>query len=100
MGEAWDAAHMPDWVRLSGLLPPGALGLTAWQKEADAIQCALQGVADSPWLDTDSVATVLQETVDVQIAVDDQTCRITGQVSQVYAMADNPQGRVLLRMYP
>ncbi|MFZ9310565.1 MAG: hypothetical protein ACO24O_03560 [Arenimonas sp.] len=100
VGEAWDAAHMPDWVRLSGLLPPGALGLTAWQKEADAIQCALQGVAESAWLDADSVATVLQETVDVQIAVDDQTCRITGQIGQVYAMADNPQGRVLLRMYP
>ena len=98
--DAWDATRMPDWVRLSGLLPPGTMGLMAWQKEANAVQCALQGVTANALLDADSVAKVLQETIDVPIAVNGQSCRISGRVAQVYAMADNPQGRVLLRMYP
>ena len=98
--DTWDATRMPDWVRLSGLLPPGTMGLMAWQKEANAVQCALQSVTANAWLDADSVAKILQETVDVQIAVNSQSCRVSGRVAQVYAMADNPQGRVLLRMYP
>ena len=99
-GDAWDATRIPDWVRFSGLLPPGTMGRAAWQHEADAVTCALQGVAACAWLDTGSAAKVLQETVDVLITVKGQACRIHGRVDQVYAMADNPQGRVLLRMYP
>jgi exodeoxyribonuclease V gamma subunit len=99
-GADWDASVPPDWVRLSGLLPPGPIGLAAWQKEAAAIQSALLGVAASSWLDADTAANVLQETIDLSIMVKDQRCRISGRIAQVYAMAGNPQGRVLVRMYP
>ena len=99
-GAAWDASVLPDWVRLSGLLPPGPLGLAAWQQEAASVCAALERVHASALVDAASMANVLQETVDVQIPVDDRLCRITGRIGAVFAMAENPSGRILLRMYP
>ena len=99
-GAAWDASVPPDWVRLSGLLPPGPIGLAAWEHEAASVRAALAHVYASALLDANSMANVLQETVDVQIPVDARLCRITGQISGVFALAENPSGRILLRMYP
>jgi exodeoxyribonuclease V gamma subunit len=36
----------PDWIGLSGLLPPGRLGAAAWQRERDAAQQLLAAIAD------------------------------------------------------
>lgn len=45
-GERGTPEIAPDWVRLTGVLPPGRIGVTAWDAERGKVDALLAAVAD------------------------------------------------------
>lgn len=93
----WRPGQAPGWVRLSGMLPTGEPGRTAWLDELESINALLQAARDGGTLDAASAAAGGQQAVDVVL---EGGCRITGRIHHVFPLAGAAPGLQLVRAYP
>ena len=101
----WQPEAIPAWVRLTGLLPPGAQGHLAWQSEVQAIEEAMKAALNSPTLGPEVAAHAREEPLDVVIedagAGGLGHCRITGRVRHVFPLhAVDAEGLQIVRAFP
>ncbi|HET6631683.1 MAG TPA: exodeoxyribonuclease V subunit gamma [Rhodanobacteraceae bacterium] len=84
-----DLTKPPEWLRLGGLLAPGAPGLKAWTDECTVANAMLEQARKLPGLG----ATPIQANHDIDLLLDGR--RLTGQVEQVYPAHDGAQWLVM-----
>ncbi|PWK82730.1 exodeoxyribonuclease V subunit gamma [Fulvimonas soli] len=75
-------ARAPDWLRLTGLLPPGRLGEAAWQREREQAEAMLARARDLPLL-RDGLPPRLPLAVQETLA----GLRVEGELSRVHERA-------------
>ena len=91
-GEFTTPAQAPDWLRLSGQLPAGALGRQAYRAMADQVDALLQVASDDP-----DLAHGLPPRAPVAIDLMLGACRVQGTVARVHADAS---GWLLFHAFP
>lgn len=91
-GEFAAPAQAPDWLRLSGQLPAGALGRQAYRAMADKVDALLQVAADDP-----DLARGLPPRAPVAIDRTIGAHRVQGTVARVHAGA---RGWLLFDAFP
>ncbi|HWS41027.1 MAG TPA: hypothetical protein VN247_07040, partial [Arenimonas sp.] len=98
----WNPDIAPDWVSLSGLLPPADLGAAAWKIEAEAIQAAVTcALLNTSMLNRDVVQNGKQLAIDVSLPSGHlKGVRITGQIPNVFPLPNGEPGYQLLRVFP
>lgn len=92
----WPPDVPPDWLRLTGILPPGRAGKAAWDAECEKVNAMLEQFHQIPGLDAGNLVAV-----DGHLDLDIDGVRITGQVQQVFcADSDGGSQWELLRVFP
>lgn len=96
----WTQRQAPDWIRLTGLLPPGRLGEAAWQAELEVVNQLLAAAQGSGMLDAQCVREA--RTIDVDVALDGaERLRISGRIARVMPLPGAERsGWQLLRGFP
>lgn len=102
---AWQPEVVPAWVRLTGLLPPGAQGVLAWTREVEAIEQAMTAAKRSQTLTAEVAARAREEPLDVEIGQNGfpelGLGRITGRVRHVFPLlTGDGEGLQIVRMFP
>ena len=104
-GRDWDGAP-PAWIRHGGVLPPGKVGETAWQAEAEAVRALWQQAEASGRFGAGVAARAQALRVEVALwpAEDEDgrnaaPQRIAGVVRNVFAL-DDADGVQVLFAYP
>jgi exodeoxyribonuclease V gamma subunit len=97
----WNPDIAPDWVCLSGLLPPAELGATAWKIEAEAIQAAVMGaMQNTSMLNKEVVQNGKQLAINVSLPSGHlKGVRITGQIPNIFPLLNGEPGHQLLRVF-
>lgn len=97
----------PPWVRLSGLLPLGAVGAEAWQSEAEAVLALFHAAAASARFDARGADGGRAVRVEVPLCPADEAqgkpevaYRLVGLVRNVYPLAGHGQGMQIVCAYP
>ncbi len=99
----WNPAAIPDWLRLSGLLPPGAAGVRAWQKESNAVLALLGQAQASQALDAEVARAAHSLDIDLDLSwFSDlaEPLRLVGVLQDVFPLAGHPGGLQLVRAFP
>lgn len=101
----WQPGHIPDWVRLTGLLPPGRPGDAAWQSEVAAIEAMMAAARASTTLNADVALQAQTHAVEVEMldrnAQPPRHYRISAHIKNVFPLgAADVAGWQLLRAYP
>jgi exodeoxyribonuclease V gamma subunit len=102
-GTAWNRDGIPDWVRLSGMLPTGRLGVEAWAYEAAAVAALLAALADWPSMAGGVGASPRPTEVDLALDAFDPALpalRLVGSLPYVYPLVvDGVRGLQLVRAF-
>lgn len=85
----WDGSHVPDWVALTGLLPPGAPGQAAWRDEANAVHALIETAIATGRFDGVSPESRCIQPVSVRIPVGSEAGFVVleGSIPNVYALS-------------
>jgi len=75
--------NVPDWLRLTGLLPPGRVGDIAWTNERDKAR-ALVAAIDGHELFDGGLPPVLAPAVQRVLTAGDAHCTLQGELRRVY----------------
>jgi exodeoxyribonuclease V gamma subunit len=76
----WPPQKVPDWLRLSGIMPPGQSGQKAWREESGVVGQMMQQAVLLPGFEH---ATPMAGSRELDVFVNGH--RVTGQVEHVYA---------------
>jgi exodeoxyribonuclease V gamma subunit len=91
----WPPQKVPDWLRLSGIMPPGQSGQKAWREESGVVGQMLQQAVLLPGFEH---ATPMAGSRELDVLVNGH--RVTGQVEHVYAaIVDGREQWQLLRVF-
>ena len=93
---AWVTACAPDWLRLSGRLPTGALGDAAWRNELDIINQLLEA-ARRAGFDADIAADMRDVVINLSLDIEGHPLQLQGKVGPVFA---HPGGGIQLLVMP
>ena len=95
LGE-WPPSQAPDWLRLSGMMPPGRPGQQAWSDSAKAVGLLLERVAA-----LEGFAEGVPAPFNVSIDTDVTGFALVGQVGHVYGFnVDGREHWQILRAFP
>ncbi len=88
----------PDWLRLTGLLPPGQMGNKAWSQETETVQSLIGAVNGDP-LFMDGLPESQPLLIDRLIGqrTDREGFRVQGELRRVYEKGD---ARWVMEVYP
>ena len=83
----WQPTQAPEWLRLGGRLPSGAIGDRAWQHERDIVN-ALLAAARRAGFDAEVAARATQLDIDLLLDIDGHALRLQGRIGPLFPRRD------------